>query len=82
MIVNAHPAVQVQVTKATKNVDSTNNDLEGAESSYGNLNWGHALGNFGGFGHGLGSFGGLGSGIFRGGFGGFGRIFGGHGFLG
>lgn len=63
MVVNAHPAVEVKDTKTSKNVEITDNDLETAESSYGNLNWGHAFGNLGhGLGHGLGSFGGLGSG--------------------
>lgn len=62
MAVKAHPAVQVKETKESKNVEITDNDLEAAESNYGNLNWGHAFGNLGGLGHGLGSFGGLGSG--------------------
>lgn len=62
MVVKAHPGVQVEDNKVSKNIESTENDLEGAESRYGNLNWGHALSNFGGFGHGLGSFGGFGSG--------------------
>lgn len=35
MAVKAHPAVQV---KESKNVELTENDLETAESSYGNLN--------------------------------------------
>ena len=63
MAVNAHPAVEIKNTKESKHIELTDNDLEVAESSYGNLNWGRALGNFGGFGgHGLGGLGSFGSG--------------------
>ncbi|CAO1324214.1 unnamed protein product [Diamesa tonsa] len=63
-VMTAHPANQVKNTKVSKNAEIKDNDLEAAESSYGNLNFGRAFGSFGGLGHGLGlgSFGGLGSG--------------------